>query len=115
MRTTGLGALVGAGLMLLALAVIGGRNEAAAQYNVPQIGTPSAGELITLTSATADNRQQLTIIDPKTRVMCVYQIDPTSGVVALKSVRNFQWDLQMSEFNAVSPLPGQIRAMLENH
>lgn len=111
MRSTGLGALIGAGLMLLAMLAIGQRNEAAAQYG----GSPAAsGDLITLTS-TVENRQQLTIIDPKTRVMCVYQIDPVTGVVALKSVRGFQWDLQMSEFNAVSPLPREIRAMLENH
>lgn len=109
MRTTGLGALVGAGLMLLAMLAIGMRNEAAAQY-----GGPSPGDLITL-NATVENRQQLTLIDPKTRVMCVYQIDPTTGVVALKSVRNFHWDMQMSEFNVVSPAPREIRAMLENH
>jgi hypothetical protein len=112
MRSTGLGALIGAGLMLLAMLAIGQRNEAAAQFG----GSPAAaGELITLTSTTAENRQQLTIIDPKSRVMCVYQIDSATGVVALKSVRNFQWDLQMSEFNAVTPLPREIRAMLENH
>ena len=62
-----------------------------------------------------DDGDTVWIIDPKTRVMCVYQIDSATGVVALKSVRNFHWDLQMSEFNAVSPLPREIRAMLENH
>jgi len=111
MRTTGLGALVGAGLMLLAMLAIGLRNEAAAQYGG---AGPSQGDLITL-NATVENRQQIKLIDPKTRVMCVYQIDPTTGVVALKSVRNFHWDMQMSEFNVVSPAPREIRAMLENH
>ena len=122
MRTTGLGALIGAALMLLAMLVIGQRNEAAAQYGVGQkpagqYGGASAASngLITLASTTAENRQQLTIIDPQTKVMCVYQIEPATGVVALKSVRNFRWDLQMSEFNAVSPLPREIRAMLESH
>ena len=103
--------MIGAGLMLLAMLATGQRNEAAAQYSG---SPPAASDLITLTS-TVENRQQLTIIDPKTRVMCVYQIEPATGVVALKSVRNFQWDLQMSEFNAVAPLPREIRAMLENH
>jgi hypothetical protein len=110
MRMTGLGALVGAGLMLLAMSAIGQRNEAAAQH----AGSNEPGsELITLTS-TVENRQQLTIIDPRSRVMSVYHIDPASGVVSLKSVRNFQWDLLMSEFNGVSPLPREIRAMLDN-
>ena len=35
------------------------------------------------------------------------------GELALKSVRNIQWDLQMTEFNGVAPLPRDIRAMLE--
>ncbi|HEV3416222.1 MAG TPA: hypothetical protein VG056_05400 [Pirellulales bacterium] len=117
MRSTGLGALAGAGLMLLAMLATGQRNEAAAQYGAASYGgsPPSAGELITHTFTTAENRQLLTLIDPKSKVICVYQIEPATGVVALKSVRNFQWDLQMSEFNAVSPLPREIRAMLENH
>ncbi len=116
MKTTGLGALVGAGLMLLALLAIGFRSEAAAQNGGPNSYgvNPYSNELITLTT-TIDNRQQLTLIDPKTRVLCIYQIDPTTGVVTLKSVRNCQWDMQMSEFNAVSPLPREIRTMLENH
>jgi hypothetical protein len=36
-------------------------------------------------------------------------------VVALKSVRSIQYDLMMQEFNGVSPLPREIRAMVENH
>jgi hypothetical protein len=53
------------------------------------------------------------VIDAKLRVMGVYQIDGTSGEIALKSVRNFSWDLQMTEFNAASPLPREIRSLLE--
>jgi hypothetical protein len=127
MRTTGLGALIGAGLMLLAIVAIGQRNEAAAQRPAPYSGSTAfaptgagspaeaSGELITFTSAVAENRQQLTIIDPKSRVMAVYHIDPTSGVATLKSVRNFQWDLLLSEFNATNPLPREIRSMIEKH
>jgi hypothetical protein len=47
--------------------------------------------------------------------MCIYHVDPATGVVALKSVRNIQWDLMMDEFNGVSPLPREIRSMLQNH
>ncbi len=128
MRTTGLGALIGAGLMLLAIVAIGQRNEAAAQRPGPYSGSTgfaptgagspvesAGGELITFTSTVAENRQQLTIIDPKSRVMAVYHIDPSSGVATLKSVRNFQWDLLLSEFNATNPLPREIRSMIEKH
>jgi len=112
MRQTSLGALIGAGLVLLTLAIVGLRTEAVAQS---RSGYEPGGDLITLTSAAAENRQQLTVIDPHLRVMCIYHVDPATGVVSLKSVRNIQWDLMMQEFNGVSPLPREIQAMLQNH
>ena len=56
---------------------------------------------------------QVTLIDVKTRVMCVYHVDRATGQIELKSVRNFHWDLLMEEFNGVRPLPREIRALLE--
>jgi len=72
-----------------------------------------AGELITLTASLDDGRQQLLIVDPSVRVMSLYHIDGRTGELSLKSVRNFHWDLQMLEFNGVSPLPREIRSLLE--
>ena len=46
------------------------------------------------------------------RVMSVYHVDRESGAVTLKSVRNVQWDLLMEEYNAVNPLPRDVRAVL---
>ena len=70
-------------------------------------------DLITSTAMTSDNRQLVTIIDPKTRVLAVYVVDGASGNVALKSVRNFHWDLQLVEFNGVNPLPREIQSLIE--
>jgi hypothetical protein len=112
MRRTGLGALIGAVLVLLAGVLVQSRNQATAQ---PNGGPDFGGELITFTSQAPENRQQLTVIDPRTRAMAIYHIDSTTGVVSLKSVRNIQYDLMMSEFNGVSPLPREIRSMVENH
>jgi hypothetical protein len=58
-------------------------------------------------------RQQLTIIDPRTRVLGIYHVDTQSGAITLKSVRNISWDLQMVEFNGTNPLPRDVRALLE--
>jgi hypothetical protein len=68
--------------------------------------------LIAVSSDTADGRQQVTVIDSKTRVMSVYHIEHASGAIALKSVRDISADLQMDEFNTASPLPREIRAMI---
>jgi hypothetical protein len=86
---------------------------------VPSVGlaeraaSPSAGGLIALTAAVGTERQQVTVIDPDTHVLGVYHIDLASGEVKLKSVRNIHWDLQMMEFNGTSPLPGEVRSILE--
>ena len=71
------------------------------------------GGLLTHAVSIGEARQQLTVIDPQMRVVSVYHIDSASGEIALKSVRNIHWDLQMVEFNASSPAPREIRALLE--
>ena len=73
----------------------------------------AAGDLMAFSSETATGPSQVTLIDAKTRVMCVYHVDRSSGKIELKSVRNFHWDLLMEEFNGVRPLPREIRALLE--
>ena len=71
------------------------------------------GELIALNSDVEEGRQQIVVIDPKSRVMSVYHIEHATGVISLKSVRNIHADLLMDEFNTESPLPKEIRAILD--
>src|SRR5581483_342555 len=113
MRMTVLGASFGL-VMLLLLALFGGpRGEAFAQR--PGVPGGSTDGLIAFTSPVSDKLQMLTVVDPHQHVVSVYHIDTHSGEIALKSVRNIHWDLQMSEFNGVSPLPREIRALAEPH
>jgi hypothetical protein len=67
--------------------------------------------MIAIGSDTADGRQQVAVIDSKTRVMSVYHIEHKSGTIALKSVRSLTADLEMDEFNTEHPLPREVRAM----
>ncbi len=76
-------------------------------------GAPA--DLIVLGTSTNQQFQQLTLLDPRTHVMSVYHIDGGSGRIELKSIRNIHWDLQMDEFNGSAPLPGEIRALLEQN
>jgi hypothetical protein len=67
-----------------------------------------------LFSTTVDQqRQLLTVFDPETLTLCVYHVDSGSGEISLKSVRNLTWDMQMVELNGTSPLPQEIRSMLQ--
>ena len=77
--------------------------------------TPPADQLIALPFEAADGKQQVTIVDPRTRVIAVYQVDKVNGSLALRSVRNVHWDLLMEEFNTShgSPTPREIRALAE--
>ena len=111
MKNAVLGALVGAGLVAL---VVGGQGPVREAFGRPAVGEFGSGEGLIALATDLDNlRGQLTLIDPVKQVMAVYHVDRASGKVELKSVRNFTWDLQMLEWNAVTPLPGEIRASLQ--
>ena len=73
----------------------------------------SSPDLLALSHDGPDGRQQITVVDPRQRVMAVYHIDRASGAVSLKSVRNLTWDLQIEDFNSGTPAPRDIRALKE--
>lgn len=53
--------------------------------------------------------QQIVLLDVKANSMAVYHIEPSSGRIELKSVRNVTWDLKLEHFNGQSPLPGELK------
>jgi hypothetical protein len=112
MKKVSLGLLVSAVLMAVAWEGLGQRSEAIAQH--PQ--TPAAtGDLVVFPITMADKAQGqlLAVVEPKQQVMSVYRIDPVSGKIALKSVRNLHWDLEMTYYNNEAPLPQDIKTSLE--
>ena len=84
-------------------------------HQSPAYGQHGAGSsgLITHFDSSQSKAPMLTVVDPQTRVLAVYRIDPATGEVTLRGVRNFQFDLQMDEFNGVSPTPREIRSLLQ--
>jgi hypothetical protein len=111
---------VWAGLLGLAVFVIGVVRLADAQgprTNAPERSghdrAVGSADLLALSHDGPDGRQQITIVDPRQRVMAVYHVDRTSGALALKSVRNLQWDLMIEDYNSGTPAPRDIRALKE--
>jgi hypothetical protein len=111
MRRSLVGALTVAGLVLAAMAGRGFSEPPSSERGeYAPYESPSARELITHMSAPEGQPHVLTVIDPRQRVIAVYHVDRASGEIALRSVRNFTWDMQMIEFNSGEPLPQDIRA-----
>ena len=74
---------------------------------------PFGQGLIALESSNADGIQQVTLIDPKDRVISVYHIESATGVISLRSVRSIRWDFQLEEFNGKTPKPKEIRSLIQ--
>jgi hypothetical protein len=114
MRAVILGFLAIAGLVMGAAAAAPERREGGPQRTAPfQLqSTLANADMLAVSANVGDKYQQLTIIDPKQRVMSVYHIEFATGRIALRSVRSFHGDLQMKQFNGKDPLPEEIEALL---
>ena len=114
MRSAVLGVCVGS-VVVIAVLGLGRQSSLYAQFprSVQSETNSISPELIALGNDTTDGRQQVTVIDPRSRTMSVYHIEHETGMITLKSVRNIYADLQMDEFNTDSPLPREIRAILK--
>ena len=80
----------------------------------PQNNELSRDALITHTQVLGDGTQQLCVLDPRQRVVAVYHIDAAKGGIALRSVRSIYWDLRINHFNGTTPLPEEIRSLIEH-
>jgi len=112
--------MVGGVLLGLAVVIAGAVGLADAQGprgaghdRAVQDRTASSSDLLALSHDSGDGRQQITIVDPRQRVMAVYHVDRASGALQLKSVRNLQWDLLIEDYNSGTPAPRDIRALKE--
>jgi hypothetical protein len=114
MRRMLIGASVGA-MLVIGVTAERGASEAALGGLAP-LTTASplqSSELISHVTAAADGQPiTVTVIDPRQRVMSIYHVDRATGEIALRSVRNLTWDLQLIEFNSGKPLPQDIRSGL---
>jgi len=116
MKRAILGALAGLGVVAAAVALAEQRGEVFQQHFTPALTSPvvaAGGEMIVVASGWADKGQMVIVLDPRLRAMCVYQIEAATGKITLKSARNIQWDLQITDLNNEPPLPKEIRSLAE--
>ena len=104
------GVLLGVGLLVLGVVGLAdGQAPRGGYERSPQAG----GELVALSHDAGDGRQQITLVDPRQRVIAVYTVDRATGSLQLKSVRNVQWDLTIEDYNTSAPAPRDIRALYD--
>lgn len=115
MRTAVLGFLVVIGLVVVAAGAGGfDRNEVPPQ-RVPlsQLQSTLANADMLVASSNVENKyQQIVLIDPKQRVISVYHVEFATGAIALRSVRSFQYDQKLMQYNGKDPLPDDIKTLL---
>lgn len=110
MRRMLFGALLGT-LLVLGLTVVDGQSEPPAMVPSSIVPNQPASNLHTHVLPAEGGTPAVVVVDASQRVMAVYHVDKTTGEIALRSVRNITWDLQMLEFNSGEPLPQDIRNM----
>jgi hypothetical protein len=97
---------------LAATVTLGSGERSPSDNRPPGARAQAAGELLALT-AVYGNVQQVSVIDSRERTLAVYHLDLTTGQCELKSVRRIHWDLQIEDFEGKSPLPQEVRTMVE--
>ncbi len=120
MRSTVIGLVVGFLVSGLWWAGAPSRPEAYAQRPQPVsaggggVRSAAASDLLALSMELSDGRQQVVLVDGRSRAVGVYHVDRGTGQISLKSVRNVQWDLLMDDFNGGTPAPQEIRSLLDS-
>lgn len=107
-----MGAALGVGLTVAVFAFPGTHQPAYGQQR-PEALQQELDHEFTIRSWDVNDGQQIVVIDPQSRVMSSYLVKSENGFIELKSVRRFDWDLRMEQFNASEPLPQQVRDMVE--
>jgi hypothetical protein len=88
--------------------------RAPAQVQSPQPSLPEATAGGSQMLTNLQQSGQTVIYDSQRQTLAVYQIEPQTGMITLKSVRRIAWDLQLTDFNTSNPLPQDIRNGLNN-
>lgn len=72
------------------------------------------GQIASHVVKTANGDPLLVLVDGSERRVGVYHVDPGTGVISLKSVRNVTHDLQLSDHNTNRPTPDEVWQALQS-
>jgi len=75
----------------------------------------TGGTMAFVVPAPGASSQFLYLVDTKARAFAVYRVDPNNpkGTVKLEAARQYEWDLQLEQYNNQAPEPSAIEAMVK--
>jgi hypothetical protein len=95
------------------LLVLAGAWSADAQQPMVDAGLGlGSRQLVTHFEAQTNGPTVLTVVEPQTHVVAVYHVSRGDGKIKLMSVRNFDLDLRMGDYNNDGLSVKQIREMI---
>ena len=102
--------LIAAGI---ALGWFGGRFWEPATAQAGVAGAGATPELVAFASDLSSGGQALYLIDPKTKVLSVYEFDAKKSKLKLAAIRHYAADHQLSEFNNEQPFVADIEQLIK--
>lgn len=73
---------------------------------------PSCGGVSLLPLRLGAHQWGLVLLDTPHHVFAIYRVLPSARRVQLIAVRNYRYDLKLTDFNNASPTPAQVRQMV---
>ena len=86
----------------------------AQRFGVNDATGAQQSDLIAIAGAVVEGQQSIVLVDSRRQTLGSYQVDAKTGQIALRSVRNIRWDLELDEFNGMEPTPNKIQALLQS-
>lgn len=110
MRDTFVGMVLGVGLTTFAF--VGWQTQPTAHGQTTQdVVNRNADNTVVMTVPT-EAGQRVIVFDKTSYSLAAYDIDTLGGRIALRSVRQVQWDMGLEDFNSLPPKPAEVRAMM---
>lgn len=111
MRDTFVGMVLGSALTVFA--IVGWQTQPNAHGQTTQdVINRNAENTVVMTVPLGEVGQRVIVYDKNQYTLAVYDVDTLNGRVALRSVRQTQWDLALDEFNSTQPKPDEVKAMI---
>jgi predicted membrane metal-binding protein len=79
----------------------------------PSLTAPTGGLQVVM-SGDPEKSQWVTIVNPSSQALAIYRFEPNNprGALKLEAVRQFRWDLMLSEYQNQPPEVSSVESML---